>query len=368
MLIYAYLLKRLTGNKDYPDKGIVATLTKASPREPADYYFTPLFALMPYIPPMVEDMKRRNVPDAVISGTISEFEDKILDFKDRNHVPGICSYIHWLKMFTDLDIIRIGRFNMQINKKFPGNVTVYRRKMAAEGAEIAVAEDATMAAAAGRDTAARVPPAMEGPASAVHARSSFAILANGVTIHKSGMILGSAGCEDTDGSFDAKIDETDDYFEGFPARADGLVNAEKIRLLKTEWEVALRKDDNVVSVHIPARLSLDSDYCDLSYARAREIFSRHYPEYAYKAFMCQSWMMSPQLRILLGRETNLTRFIDRYMSYPVKATGTAVMDFVFFKKGKPEIKDLPEDTSLMRAIKNHYLAGGYVYEMGGVFF
>jgi hypothetical protein len=33
---------------------------------------------------------------------------------------------------------------------------------------------------------------------------------------------------------------------------------------------------------------------------------------------------------------------------------------------KPQ--DFPEGTSLMRAIKEHYLRGKYIYEYGGIFF
>ncbi len=348
LLIYAYLLKRLIGNRDFPDKDIVRKLTASTPLNPADYYFTPLFSMMPYIPPMVEDMKRRDVPGDIINGTISEFEDKIRDFIDRNQTPGISNYIYWLKIFTDMEIFRIGRFNLQLNKKFPGSIVVYKRRDGKPTGELSLK---------GAD-----------PTGSSLSHQSYIILATGVSIHKSGMILGSAGCEDTEGSFEAVINETSEYYEGFPVGQTGLVKAEKIHLPKTAWEVALQKDDYVISVHIPARLSLESGYCDSSYKRAREIFQRHYPEYAYKAFMCQSWMMDPQLKTLLGRETNLTRFIDRYMSYPTKAAGTGVMNFVFFKSGKPEIGGLPENTSLMRAIKNHYLAGKYVYEMGGVFF
>jgi hypothetical protein len=44
------------------------------------------------------------------------------------------------------------------------------------------------------------------------------------------------------------------------------------------------------------------------------------------------------------------------------------MDFVFLKPYDTPPEDLPADTSLRRAIKAHYQAGGHIYELGGVFF
>jgi hypothetical protein len=144
---------------------------------------------------------------------------------------------------------------------------------------------------------------------------------------------------------------------------------QKERLRKCQWKQVLGKEDPVVSVHIPARLKLDEDICEASYERARAVFRQCFPEFDYKAFRCQSWMMDPQLRTLLGRDTKITRFQKKYIPYPCKSAGEGVLGFVFLKADKNyDLESLPEDTSLRRAIKKHYMEGKYIYEMGGVFF
>ncbi|HOJ10622.1 MAG TPA: hypothetical protein PK733_08515, partial [Clostridiales bacterium] len=81
-----------------------------------------------------------------------------------------------------------------------------------------------------------------------------------------------------------------------------------------------------------------------------------------------SWMMDYQLRQFLSENSGIVRFQHRYLLYPRFTTGKAVFTFVFNKPFIEKLEDLPEDTSLLHAIKYHYLNGKYIYEQGGVFF
>ena len=40
--------------------------------------------------------------------------------------------------------------------------------------------------------------------------------------------------------------------------------------------------------------------------------------------------------------------------------------FVFPPGSQVDLENLPEETSLMRAIKDHYLAGGFILDYNGV--
>ena len=289
--------------------------------------FAVLFALLPFIPDLVKSLQGRGVPDDVISATLSEFPDKVRDFQHRRGRPGMSLYTGWLYKFIMGEIIRIGRFNFEMKQAFKGAVSVYR-----------------------------------------NLQGEYRVLVNHAVLHRSGLILGAAGCEDEAGSYRAEICETKTAICGYPAGKDGRAAAEKIRLDKRDWSCVLTTGDPVLSVHIPALMSLAEDICEASYSQARTIFARCYPDFAFKAICCESWMMDPQLAVLLGRETNLTRFQKKYMPYPTRAQGRAVMDFVFLKPYDTPPEDLPADTSLRRAIKAHYQAGGHIYELGGVFF
>ncbi|MDW7658089.1 MAG: acyltransferase domain-containing protein [Bacillota bacterium] len=327
LLQYIYLLKHICQNKELADRVFAQLALDVNREKSLAWDFAPLFALLPFVPGLVAEMKKRKVPDDIIMGTLNEFEGKEADFQMRHGRPGMSMYAGWLRRFIDGEIIRINRFNIEMKKEFSGAINVYKNR-----------------------------------------HGAYRILMNHAVVHRSGLLLGAAGCDGEAGSYETEISVSADAITGNPVGKNGLVVKKKVRLPKSEWHCVLTKGDPVLSVHIPAQMSLTKDICETSYRRAREIFAAHYPEFAYKAFYCESWMIDPQLAALLGQETNITRFQNKYSPYPTKAQGKAVLDFVFQKPRDTRSEDLPEDTSLRRAIKKHYLEGKYIYELGGVFF
>ena len=87
----------------------------------------------------------------------------------------------------------------------------------------------------------------------------------------------------------------------------------------------------------------------------------------YKAFKCESWLMDPQLAKILGEDSNITKFVNRFIPACGRSAGRGVFSFVFLqpKPAEAVIENLPEDTSLQRKLKEHYLNGGCIYEMHG---
>jgi hypothetical protein len=67
----------------------------------------------------------------------------------------------------------------------------------------------------------------------------------------------------------------------------------------------------------------------------------------------------------MGRDTNITRFADRYITYPIKNNGTAVYSFLFNqpKPCAPEL--LPEESSMHKLVKQYLMEGNFFYEKGG---
>ncbi|MBE7025821.1 MAG: hypothetical protein E7408_07200 [Ruminococcaceae bacterium] len=58
----------------------------------------------------------------------------------------------------------------------------------------------------------------------------------------------------------------------------------------------------------------------------------------------------------------------RFVLYQNDANGKGVFDFLFHVPQDTPLGDLPEDTSLRKAIKAHYLGGGHIWEQGGLLF
>jgi hypothetical protein len=177
-------------------------------------------------------------------------------------------------------------------------------------------------------------------------------------------MLGSIGCEDEEGSFEASLTETEDAYIGYPI-VNGLCKNEKITLKKSECRRVLSKGDKAISVHIPSGGPMTEEACRTDLRRGGEIIKECLGD--FKAFYCCSWLLDPQIRALLGKETNLTRFGARYERAPIQSNGGGVYEYVFLCSRTTPVADLPEKTSFAKAVKAHMLAGGYIYGAVGVF-
>lgn len=296
--------------------------------EGAAFDFLHLFPMIPTMPDSVAHLRARNVPEDIIAATMQEYDfcvDKLLQNTGRPAFDK--GRFNWVRRVANNTMIRIGRFKYDLPAKRVSGIRAYR-----------------------------------------NADGDICVLANGADVHYSGKILGSAGCEDTSGSFHAEIEEIHDKIIGYPI-VDGLITNKKCELDKAQWSLCLSEDDNVVFVHIPPKESFDVAAMEASYARAREIFAKHYPDRPYSAFFCRSWLMSRDLRKVLKPTSNILAFQNKYIHYPCLCYGTQVFNNVFPEIGVPEdYNTLPEETSLQRNVKNLYLNGGYILNDNGFFF
>ena len=116
-----------------------------------------------------------------------------------------------------------------------------------------------------------------------------------------------------------------------------------------------------LGLHIPDYYGpLSPQACEQSLELAREFFPRYFPQEPYAIAMCHSWLLDPQLREYLPRDSNIVRFQDRFtLSYvsPEKADQD-VIGFVFGETGRP-LDQLPQRSTLERAIVGHLRSGGH---------
>ncbi len=136
-------------------------------------------------------------------------------------------------------------------------------------------------------------------------------------------------------------------------------------LPKPEYELCLSPGDDVISVHIPDGTKLDCETCNNTYQKALAFLCKTFPEKQFKAMYCRSWLMNPELRELLGEQSNIVSFQSHYEKFPVKSTGQEVFLFVH-QKPFENYEDLPENTSLMRGIKKRYLENRPIYVHAGI--
>lgn len=281
----------------------------------------PLFSFLLFADEMAENLEKRKLPEDVIRSTMSCFGDEMNDYHGLFGRSGVRIYSSWFMHFLNGRILRIGRLNFEMTE-FDRKMRVYEHC------------------------------------------GKLIVFADGEYMHKSGMVWGSAGQTDEEGKYFAEITEENGAVSGYAANEYGEIEPHRITL-EGAREV-LRRGDKILSVHIPAEDPLTVELCEEAYKRAREIFASCYPEFGFKAFCCFSWMLEKRLRLITGKESNITRFADKYTGFPL-LSGDACFSFLFHVYDKPELKNLPETTSMQRAVKKYLCEGGHFYAKGGVF-
>lgn len=184
------------------------------------------------------------------------------------------------------------------------------------------------------------------------------------SIHRSGLILGSAGCEDPEGSREVTFRETAEGFYGYPA-TKGKVTSPETFFPASQWSCALRPGQFVLSAHLPRGMDISPANVDEAFQTVARISRQWYPDYDIQGISCGSWLLDPQLEDILGSNSKITAYAARFSRYPLLSAGREVFNFVF-PHGITDLNQLPENTRLERGLKKLYLSGGYIHAYCGV--
>jgi hypothetical protein len=295
------------------------------------YAAIPSLIMCESIPKFYADMKARNVPDDIFEASIKNAERVTENYmKSHNGEVGFSNF-DWHQLLYDGRLFRVRRLQLEFPFGFLG---IYRVYESSDGRIIA--------------------------------------LAHNINVHRDGMPLGSLRYEDDADSFTATIEETEDAYIGHPFDEYGKIKREKVTLSKADWKVKLKAGDHVVSLHIPRGEKFDDAIVQDTIDYARAFMDKCYPDYGNKAFFCASWLLDKQIEDLLGKDSNIAKFGNRYHRMHYVNNGMGAIRFVFNVGGNnftpDNICDAPENTRLERLLKKHYLDGKAIYEPHGFFF
>ena len=76
--------------------------------------------------------------------------------------------------------------------------------------------------------------------------------------------------------------------------------------------------------------------------------------------------MEKKLKELMGKETNITKFADEYITYPLCSQGNGVYLFLYNLFSPVPPHKLPENTLLQKSVKSYLADGNAIYEKGGI--
>lgn len=138
----------------------------------------------------------------------------------------------------------------------------------------------------------------------------------------------------------------------------GTLEFEYRRIRPGTRPAGLEAEAPVLSVHIPSDAVLGREELDESYSTAQQFFSQEKlcPWGKPKAVVCGSWLLAPALNGLLPENSGIRRFAGDYRLYDADEEDQEFYEWLF--GGCKPMEELPERTSLQRAVKDYLAAGG----------
>jgi hypothetical protein len=158
--------------------------------------------------------------------------------------------------------------------------------------------------------------------------------------------------------------EKDGCIIGSPVTDAGEAVRTQVRLKSDEWEQVLAPGDRVLDMHIPRGERLTPEISLGSFCLAKEFFPRHFPETKFVAFTCSSWMLDPNLRLILPEESNLVQFERLWNLLATAGDETGCFVFVFENRNV-DLLTAPRDTALRRAVIDWLNAGNHMRGVAG---
>lgn len=117
------------------------------------------------------------------------------------------------------------------------------------------------------------------------------------------------------------------------------------------------KGERMIFVHIPQGERLEFNECVKSFKTAKEFFAEHFPDYEYRFFICESWLLYDENWRFMRPGCNILQFQSLFEIVISSLDDRQSIDRIFGKR-KLLKKHYPEETSLQKSAKQFLLDGG----------
>jgi len=182
----------------------------------------------------------------------------------------------------------------------------------------------------------------------IHTHEVIVLAEAGQQFSDEGYLIGSA-------TWTTTLIEADNAVLGVPISPHGYALQRQVRLPDAEWRVALKHGDPVLDIHVPAEGALTVEALRDALRQAETFFDQYYPQRPFVAYLCDSWLFSPQLEALLPPSSNILRWQREGYLLPSEDGSESFLTFTFGSK-TIDLATVPQDTRLQRAVVAH-LAG-----------
>lgn len=127
------------------------------------------------------------------------------------------------------------------------------------------------------------------------------------------------------------------------------------RIGELEYELFTHEGMKAVSIHIPSDAKLDLPLLRASWEQAKALIGATFPDFRDVPYICESWLLSPDLIALLPEDSRILAF-QRNFRIEKAFPDESFREWVF-KNRDIANTDLTEHTSLQRNLKAFVLAG-----------
>jgi hypothetical protein len=178
-----------------------------------------------------------------------------------------------------------------------------------------------------------------------------------IVLAEAGQQFADDGYQAGPATWTATLTEVDDRVVGTPISPAGYALRKQVRLPAAEWRVALKRGDPVLDMHVPAEGALTVEALRDAMRQAEEFFDNYYPQRPFVAYICDSWLFSPQLEAMLPPNSNILRWQRQGYLLPNEEDRESFLTFTFGAK-TIDLATAPQNTRLRRAVVAHLAANG----------
>lgn len=93
---------------------------------------------------------------------------------------------------------------------------------------------------------------------------------------------------------------------------DGQTIGEEYMTFSQEQKEKLPEGTPVINVHVQCFADISPAVCDQSFSAAFDFFHKFFPEHKFKAFICYSWLLFSGNQSLMGKQSNILKFAQRF--------------------------------------------------------
>ena len=129
-------------------------------------------------------------------------------------------------------------------------------------------------------------------------------------------------------------------------------------------EIVVHAGAKLLETHIPAGVPLTPEICSRSYQLAMSFFEKTF-DFVAEGFLCESWLLSPELREILPAQSNISRFAEEYHCTAEPERDLSFIQYVYGMQ-EADAGRLPEGSVLQRSLKQFLLDGGVFHAGFGV--